>query len=931
MRQQHSAVSCNPGSSPRIDEQQLDEIFNAIGRLRGERDELSNHLEFAQMEAQFKIEALESQLSQKGADIDPSHAPSLRSNTYDKVRLALPALAVSVQHLETQNVALANRLAQSQFSDVHLHSNSSEELISLQTKLHEQEAERSRLSLEVASLEDKAQEKNEHFEEEVTHLSSVLASKEEQIADVNFRLTDAIVGHQQERDRRTVVEAQLRDLQVEYDTLKQELADVQENCDQLEARQASGMSSNAITASLRNEIQELKSRILRRTEQIGLHQHDIKRLETNLSLSEERQEEMANELETLRMENAAMLEDCSVARNDRDNAQSALASSEQEFERLSSLIKENEEAAKELQATIASLNDEGAKSKSSHADEVAALTTECEERDNRITSLLGSIAASKAKLVEVQDHVTELTSELASARAVSERLTSEDQKRELKFQSTLAKETELRDQQLKAVETELGKIIRAHNEAQSALQRAREELERNRVEVEELQSKVEAAEREAHDNRSQNEASAWLKADLSSVQQSLCSTKEELKRRFDELRATSDQLCLSEEEKANALRMAEAKAAESASLKQKVEQLSRELEKQAAAHQNPVSDGCAKDHALKEMQDKAATFETERIDLLTRLSEFEQDSQRVSRDKMALQSTFEEENARYAQKVAMLEEQVRSLESQVEQQTKALGSSFQELEDEQDTVHNVLDKSKKELEELNSAHELLLVEHSVLHEERNKEVQRLQSEIDILKNNVDQLQRALEKDNSAHRQDTEALQAELRTVKEEHNSFSDTERELRQKISSYERQLEEVRSELMAIKDENNALQSDLDQVNAERQRACLENQSLAHKLHLSKNELSDVHKELVRMKDALAHSEKSGKGAEMKLLLMSQQNERTITALRAELKEHEKDGERIQTLQRYVGEMKEQIGEMEVNLRSKNAEIEENDDKFIQ
>ena len=48
----------------RIDEQKVDELLNAIGRLREERDDLKSHLDFAQMEAHFEIESLRKQLAE---------------------------------------------------------------------------------------------------------------------------------------------------------------------------------------------------------------------------------------------------------------------------------------------------------------------------------------------------------------------------------------------------------------------------------------------------------------------------------------------------------------------------------------------------------------------------------------------------------------------------------------------------------------------------------------------------------------------------------------------------------------------------------------------------------------------------------------------------------------------------------------------------
>jgi hypothetical protein len=56
-------------------------------------------------------------------------------------------------------------------------------------------------------------------------------------------------------------------------------------------------------------IEELELRVDRRTEQIGVHQHEIRRLQTNLQIAEEAIDSMRSELEVLRSERACLEED----------------------------------------------------------------------------------------------------------------------------------------------------------------------------------------------------------------------------------------------------------------------------------------------------------------------------------------------------------------------------------------------------------------------------------------------------------------------------------------------------------------------------------------------------------------------------------------------------------------------------------------------
>jgi hypothetical protein len=61
-------------------------------------------------------------------------------------------------------------------------------------------------------------------------------------------------------------------------------------------------------------IEELELRVDRRTEQIGIHQHEVRRLQTNLQIAEEAIDSMRLELETLRSERACLEEDAHCVR-----------------------------------------------------------------------------------------------------------------------------------------------------------------------------------------------------------------------------------------------------------------------------------------------------------------------------------------------------------------------------------------------------------------------------------------------------------------------------------------------------------------------------------------------------------------------------------------------------------------------------------------
>ena len=141
---------------------------------------------------------------------------------------------------------------------------------------------------------------------------------------------------------------QVANLTVDLEAAQNELTSAEERYNALQADQLSTMSSSEATHALRNQIVELEDRVLRRNEQIGVHQHDIRRLETNLKLQEETIGEMKLEFETLTTQNEAMLEDCADAREIRNEALSRVESLEEEVELLESKSASSDQALKTL-------------------------------------------------------------------------------------------------------------------------------------------------------------------------------------------------------------------------------------------------------------------------------------------------------------------------------------------------------------------------------------------------------------------------------------------------------------------------------------------------------------------------------------------------------------------------------------------------------
>lgn len=167
-------------------------------------------------------------------------------------------------------------------------------------------------------------------------------------------ITSALSDMENERDS---LNLQVQHLEADLASAQDELADAQARYSALQTQKLSSMSTNAATRTLRQQIEDLEARVLRRTEQIGIHQHDIRRMETNLRLQEERISEMNSELDTLSSQKEAMVEDCAEAREARDLALKKVEAIEMEMEavedKMSNFVNEKDNEVATLVCVVA--------------------------------------------------------------------------------------------------------------------------------------------------------------------------------------------------------------------------------------------------------------------------------------------------------------------------------------------------------------------------------------------------------------------------------------------------------------------------------------------------------------------------------------------------------------------------------------------------
>ena len=347
-------------------------LLQAIDRLRDERDGLKRALEFSQVEYrittqgfQTRIASLTRQLTGSSNAITTDESPINTCVEQRMKQLTSCAAAFSVvisnlqTHLDLSEDRLSATTADLTLSNSQLHdalvvidnqkqllvTNAHEhdvlhKLDATTKELSESNKERDRLRLQLADVEGQVaimveRAKGSEAAREEAHQCFILA--EQRFATLNKNCQDI-------ESERNSLALQITNLQDDLAHVQHELVDTQDRYSTLHAQQLSAMSTSEVIQALKDRIQELEARIVHHTHQIGDYQHDIRRLEANVKLHEDRIAEMAPELELLTSQKETMVEDCAEAREARDEAIGRLEAVEEEVERLQQQLQQAKHA-----------------------------------------------------------------------------------------------------------------------------------------------------------------------------------------------------------------------------------------------------------------------------------------------------------------------------------------------------------------------------------------------------------------------------------------------------------------------------------------------------------------------------------------------------------------------------------------------------------
>ncbi|KAI0081068.1 hypothetical protein K474DRAFT_1768813 [Panus rudis PR-1116 ss-1] len=947
-------------------------LLSAIERLRGERDGLRRDLEFVQIENKFAVETLQKQLAAVQAQPHPlkdsqttivhNDTPSIPMPLFERCQRAAVVSALVVQHLHSQceaqetyadTLVEASRRQQEQLQQSQQGAKGKEDLIrSLQrdnTSLQEQlsivemrlskaEGRAGDLMSRVESLEeDLAKERESHEETGVA-----LSRTEAELMDLNRTLADA----ESERDSHAL---RITHLEQDLEKAQDELQDAEERYKELQSQQLASMSSSEATRALRKQIEELEGRVMRRTEQIGVHQHDIKRLETNLRLQEDRIAEMTGELNLAETEKEAMVEDCRSTREERDEARLKCEELEDALETMEEkLVEMTQQRDTEIQALVEVImrsvsirkasSQNLSSSLSQHLEQHSQLQSQIHEADTFKQHALEQINQLKEQHKSALQLVEEKASLVESLQSAKDqaledaRLAKEAlQTAQVNSHDTSGRLTALRDEN-ESLYTEIARLrgeVQAKAEELFSLKEQHESLELRDVE------------RRARERAEFEERVAVLEKQYGDLEDS----KRQLDRRYAE---TLEQLERTTEElKSHTSTGAESAAAEKA-LRNELDNLRHQSNEEKQRLQTELSDVRAELEAIKQNHSELeASYQKSAGQIAQSKSKLEAQLQEVTNELLAVKkqcSGLEDLKSQRDIEIRELEESLESLSNELDATVKAreevdaerkaqlhryneLQAQLVNLQSQSDAKMKELqirvDQLSQDLEQTTKARD----DAERLHETELTELKKQYDEASASLKAKENLEQELEKLRQEHTQHVEELQSRLEAAQNQHQGFDEVRQEFEARYERVVQELNDTKASseerVAQLTDDISALQTQLETLIDERDRLHAEKAAMMQQskrveqeqLDL-RDELETVRRQLHATDEALQALQSEKEELQQMMTAIEAEAQRSLSVQRyqeSQLKDHDRE----------VNVLKEQLERTKADyLRSEQAEI---------
>ena len=823
-------------SSTHLDESTLasyvETLLQAVDRLRNERNELKRALEFSEIEYRITTDGYQSQIASLSKrpperQTEMSAVSSLSHSHWDREartgRLVACATVFSIVIGNLQgNLELSQRRLSTVLSEKSsLHSSllSLQQLIERQKQTienaqQERDTIRSRLDILSAELSASEEQRNQSLllvaglEAKVQSLVESRAEAEreahENLVVAQERLAALNKSCEEVESERNSLTLQVTNMQIDLSRVQEELVDVQDRYNALRAQQLNSISSTDVTRDLKGHIQDLEFRILRRTEQIGLHQHDIRRLETNMRLQEERIAEMTSELEVLAAEKEAMVEDCAEARESRDRALERSEAAEEEVEKLEEQI---DHIKRDHEAQLTRM-----------ASEVERLTSHCHQTSSVAESTTTQLSTMEAVKVELETELQSLRCDYQVLGSRSSTLLAQ--------LNALQAEVATQDVGTRHAIVALAVMHRAWRDSSHRLQVVSNSKASLQAQVATLSEELLSRSQKASDTHEEIQSLRKELADLAAESAVIAMAKAGNQGEISKLHSEVADLQLRLEETAHELSRARVvlqdqntALEEYAGVKQELEQLQHRLRDADALHEslNSMAEELAEARrSVEEGRARHASVESQLA------AQIESMSERL-RDEGRFQDVIQEKRMEHEKACGLLRKDLEDARAQLQSSQQHCADLTRHNED----VLKEFDLVKRDLvRKLASTEERL----KALHGEHQTAIATLEDryrrESDLLASNLedricelDSLKLQLEVENDSRKRAEETFEEDIRNHESRHARSVATENEHRQVIARTQQQLNEAKSELLALQDERNGLQEQTTGLGADVQR----------------------------------------------------------------------------------------------------------------
>lgn len=561
------------------DESERDAVASLVirlGRVREERDRLRDSVEFLNLELRAKEVTFERQKEAQrsrllrtlqSAEQDIAHlrhdltlceqrlsasqqessvaAKSWTANLNRTNSISTAAL-VALQHAHyqletstplTENVAPVNVQVENELQE------SMKAIQDLKALLEKRDASLIELNNQYSDLNRDAREKGRSLQD--------LQDKLEELEEARHKLEDLLA---EQNGNVRALERELDARGMEYQRLeeahtiaREELYEARQEADQLRNNHMTelGQENPEVKETLERHIDELDARIVRRNEQIGIQQNDIRRLDMNLRIAESTVDELRTEVDELRRQVGWLEDDASNVRQERNSAQKELETARHELDFIQGSIGKHDavsrasEQAREVEiATLVEII-------STSCVQVRLTTSALDDANMKVDelqSLLDSLPEGQMNSAQSEN----LSQELEDARKTIETLSNshqQDSQRLLDYsQKTEQLETALQDALSRGntLAEQMGRASElARYEVEERILSLEEQIETMSGEVESLEERLGEAQQQIEVVLSQN---GDLTNQIYELETTAETASKEHQEKVDELEATVQRL-----------------------------------------------------------------------------------------------------------------------------------------------------------------------------------------------------------------------------------------------------------------------------------------------------------------------------------------------------------------------------------------------------